>query len=143
MTTPRDLDTALEAIKTSMAAQLPHRVVSRSLLLDPMSADEADLRKGVLCLVNGGGGKWANYLGREGQLGQANLSIVGFVLVDEASAPVDVERAELALLDDVLGWVHNPGLPRPVNSVLPLEFRQSGQLEHPFGWMVLTLNVKP
>lgn len=143
MTTPRDLDTALEGMRASMAAQLPHRVVSRSLLLDPMAADEADLRKGVICIVNGGGGNWANYLGREGQLGQANTSVVGFVLIDEARPPVDVERAELALLDDVLGWVQNPGLPRPVNSVLPVDFRQSGQLEHPFGWLVLTLKVKP
>ena len=141
MTTARDLDTALETIKTSLAAQLPLRVVSRSLLLDPMSADEADLRKGVLCLVNGGGGKWANYLGREGQLGQANLSIVGFVLVDEASAPVDVERAELALLDDVLGWCANPGAVSPVQTA-PQEFRQSHQLEQPYGWFVLTLDVR-
>jgi len=126
-----------------MQAAMPHRVVQRSLVIDPVNHDPADLAKGVICLVSSGGGKFANYRGREGQLGHAKLGVVAFVKVSDASDPVAVEEAELAVLADVLAWVKNPGMPRPFDSVLPMEFRQSGQLDHPWGWIVIELDVRP
>lgn len=141
--TPNPTDTALEGIKTSMAAKLPHRVVQRSLVLDPVNHDPAAMAKGVLCLVGGGGGNFANYRGREGQLGRVSLGVVGFVKVDDGSAPEAVEAAELALLHDVLAWVRDTGLPRPFDSALPKDWRQSRQMEHPYGWIVLELDVRP
>lgn len=139
----RTFETALTGIEASMKAALPHRVVQRSLLLDPASHDQSELEKGVLCLVSSGGGQFANYRGREGQLGHSTLGVVGFVRVADDAAPVAVEQAELALLQDVLGWVKAPGQPRPFDSALPQDFRQSGQIEFPFGWFVLTLDVRP
>lgn len=130
---------ALQALADSLAAFLPARVVGRSLV-DPAQASQADLLAGVLCLVNGGGGGFANYLGRVGQLGSLRARIVGFVLVPEkGTAGVDVEAAELALLDDVLRWMNGHA---PV-TVLPLDWAQSQQLEHPYGWFVLDLDVRP
>lgn len=134
---------ALEGIKDSMQAALPHRVVQRSLVINPMDHDPADLAKGVICLVSGGGGQFANYRGREGQLGHAKLGVVAFVKVPEDSQPEAVESAELAVLADVLAWVKNPGMPRPFDSVLPKEFRQSEQRDHPWGWIVIELDVRP
>ncbi|MBU0749149.1 MAG: hypothetical protein KKG67_20395 [Gammaproteobacteria bacterium] len=136
-------DDALEGIKNSMAAALPHRVVQRSLVMDPHNHDPEELAKGVLCLVNGGGGQFANYRGREGQLGHSTLGVIGFVKVDEGALPEAVERAELALLADVMAWVKAPGVPRPFDSALPKEFRQSRQMEHPWGWIVIELDVRP
>lgn len=141
--TPNPTDTALEGIKTSMAAKLPHRVVQRSLVLDPVNHDPAAMAKGVLCLVGGGGGSFANYRGREGQLGRVSLGVVGFVKVADDSEPEAVEAAELALLHDVLDWVRDTGLPRPFDSALPKDWRQSRQMEHPYGWIVLELDVRP
>lgn len=138
-----EFDAALEGIKTSMAAALPHRVVQRSLVLDPATHDPADLAKGVICLVNGGGGRFANYRGREGQLGHATLGVVCFVKVDEGAPAAAVESAELALLADVMAWVKAPGLPRPFDSALPQEFKQSRQMDHPYGWIVIELDVRP
>jgi hypothetical protein len=136
-------DEALDGIHASLAAALPHRVVQRSLVLDPHNHDPVQLEKGVICLVNGGGGRFANYRGREGQLGHATLGVVGFVKVPEGSESEEVERAELALLADVLAWVKAPGQPRPFDSALPQEFKQSRQMEHPFGWIVIELDVRP
>lgn len=141
--TPNPTDTALEGIKTSMAAKLPHRVVQRSLVLDPVNHDPAAMAKGVLCLVGGGGGNFANYRGREGQLGRVSLGVVGFVKVADDSEPEAVEAAELALFHDVLDWVRDTGLPRPFDSALPKDWRQSRQMEHPYGWIVLELDVRP
>ena len=95
-------DQALAGIEASMQAAMPHRVVQRSLVIDPMNHDPAALAKGVICLVAGGGGQFANYRGREGQLGHASLGVVAFVKVPEDSEPVAVESAELAVLADVL-----------------------------------------
>lgn len=138
-----EIDAALAGIATSLAAALPGRVVQRSLVLDPINHDPAALAKGVVCLVAGGGGRFANYRGREGQLGHAQLGVVGFVKVAEGSDPVAVEQAELALLAEVLAWVCAPGLPAPWDSALPGDWRQSRQQEHPYGWFVLELDVRP
>jgi len=139
----RSIDAALEAIKNSMAAQLPGRVVQRSLVLDPPTHDAQELRKGVICLVGEGGGRFANYRGREGQLGHINLGVVAFLAVDESEPPEAIERAELALLEEVLAWVKEPGEPRAFDTALPGNFRLSRQIDFPLGWFVLELDVKP
>ena len=139
--TRRTVDEALEAAVASLKAKLPQRVVSRSLV-DPANARDEDLRAGLLCLVSKGGGDFANTRGREGQLGRSNAYLVGFVRVDEQEPAAAVEQAELALLQDVLDWCTEPGVVRPVNAVLPLDWTQSAQLEHPYGWVALRLDVR-
>lgn len=132
---------ALEAIRASLAAKLSSRVVTRSLI-DPANASAEDLRAGVLCLVSRGGGEFANTLGREGQLGRVNAYLVGYVRVAEDADPLEIEQVELALLQDVLDWCTEPGALRPVNAVYPLDWTQSAQLEHPYGWVALKLDVR-
>lgn len=135
-----DANDALDAIEASLFAKLKDRHVERGLV-DPAAADRQHLLDGIVCIVGTGGGSFANYLGREGQLGRLGVVIVGFLLVDEDTKPVEVERAELKLLQELLDWTtypNNPGL----NSVLPLDFRQSQQLEHPYGWVSLSLDVR-
>lgn len=132
---------ALEAIRASLAAKLGHRVVTRSLI-DPANLADEDLYAGVLCLVSRGGGDFANTRGREGQLGRGNAYLVGYLRVAESAAPLEVEQAELALLQEVLDWCTDPGTLRPLNAVLPLDWTQSAQLEHPYGWVALRLDVR-
>ena len=133
-----DPNTLLNALRLSLATALPLRHVQRGLV-DPAQADRAQLLAGLVCVVTQGGGQFANYLGREGQLGTAKVALLGFVLVEEDTEPVDVERAELALLHDLLGWTTAPS---GIAQVLPQQWRQSEQLEHPFGWLMLTLDVR-
>lgn len=132
-------DTWLDAMKTSIAAALPARIVQRSLLLDPPNEPAANLEKGVICLLSQGGGKFANYLGREGELGRMEVAVVGFLKVAENTNPAAIEQAELALLQELLDWTGNTGVPGL--TALPQEFRQSQQLEHPYGWLMLGLEV--
>ena len=132
---------ALEAIRVSLAAKLGHRVVTRSLI-DPANLADEDLYAGVLCLVSRGGGDFANTRGREGQLGRGNAYLVGYLRVGEGAEPLEIEQAELALLQEVLDWCTEPGDVRPLNAVLPLDWTQSAQLEHPYGWVALRLDVR-
>ncbi len=136
-----DIDAQLEAIKCSLANALPNRIVQRSLA-NPANADAGKLRAGLVCVVLEGGGNFANYLGREGDLGELQVSLVGFVLVDEGSQPEAIERAELSLLNDLLQWTAAPGSIDPADSVLPGDFTLSKQLEHPYGWVLLKLDVR-
>lgn len=141
MTSPAN--TALQAVADSLAAKLPARVVGRSLLADVGMADQADLRAGVLCVVAEGGGGFATHRGREADMGTLDFWVVGYVLVDENQPPAAVEQAELALLQDVLTWVAEPGAVRPRNGVYPQTVKLSQQLEAPYGWVSVQMQTRP
>ncbi len=137
-----DANTTLEAIKASLAAAMPARTVQRSLPLDPMALPREQLLAGVVCLVSEGGGDFANYMGREGELGHLQVSLVGFLQVAENTEPVAIEQAEQALLADLLAWCRDHAPMADVDDVLPQDFAQSKQLEHPYGWLILKLDVR-
>ncbi|OGA98124.1 MAG: hypothetical protein A3E79_11750 [Burkholderiales bacterium RIFCSPHIGHO2_12_FULL_61_11] len=130
----------LDAIVASLAAAMPTRFVQRSLV-DPANALAAQLLAGLVCVVNEGGGDFANYRGREGDLGKMDVRLVGFVKVDEGTVAADVERAELDLLGSLLLWVNTTAVPG-LDVVTPGDWTQSKQLEHPYGWLALALTVK-
>lgn len=134
-----------DAIVASLAAKLPARHVQRSLLLDYTLEDQARLKAGIVCVVSEGGGNFANYRGREGDLGSTNVRLVGFIQVEADAAPEETEKAELLLLAELLGWIHEPGnraLLAPVDAIYPGDWQQSKQLEHPYGWLTLALDVR-
>jgi hypothetical protein len=140
-------ETLLEAYKASLAAYCPERFVRRGLV-DPVSLPLDQLQAGVLCITATGGGKFANYLGREGEFCTVKLTITGFVQVEERplsddpdAAPVLVESAEHALLEEVIGWIgaeHSP----PQDPLYPIDYTQSGGLVHPMGWFALRLEAR-
>lgn len=141
MTSPAN--TALQAVADSLAAKLPARVVGRNLLADVGMADQAHLRAGVLCVVAEGGGGFATHRGREADMGMLDFWVVGYVLVEEDQPPAAVEQAELALLQDVLAWVAEPGAVRPRNGVYPQTVKLSQQLEAPYGWVSVQMQTRP
>lgn len=130
----------MDAIKASLAAAMPARVVQRNLA-DWTNAKQEDLVAGLVCVVAGGGGGFANYRGREGDLGHMDVYLAGFVKVADGAPSADVERAELTLLGDLLTWVNTTAVPG-LDVVTPGDWKQSRQLEHPYGWLVLDLTVK-
>lgn len=135
-----DYNAALDAVVASLEAFMPHRYVQRKLAL-AVNESPARLKAGVVCLVSDGGGDFANYRGREAQQGTVNVALVGFLQVAESAGSDDVERAELVLLGEMLAWV--AGGATGVDRVSAGNWRQSKQLEHPYGWVVLELAVKP
>ncbi|MFZ4286635.1 hypothetical protein [Variovorax sp. HJSM1_2] len=133
---------AVDVIEASLMAALTTRHVQRSLLADPGNAPLERLQAGVVCLVVSGGGNFANYRGREGDLGTLQLNLVGFLKVADDTEPEAIEQAELALLGELLDWVHEHAQLPGVDSVTPGNWQQSKQLEHPYGWLTLGLDVK-
>ena len=130
----------LDAIVASLQTALPARHVQRSLA-DPANTSKAKLTAGLICLVSGGGGNFANYRGREGDLGRMNTTLVGLLQVGEGTTPADIERAELTLLGDLLSWVGTAAV-AGLDVMYPGDWKQSQQLEHPYGWVTLALEVR-
>lgn len=141
--TPNDVDTALQAIADSLAAKLPDRVVGRDLVLDPSAVPDAELLAGKLVVLTPGGGEFEGYRGREATMRSLTVQVAGYVKVPEDQPAGAVELAELDLLADVLAWVQDPGAVHPRNGLYPKSWRQSQQLEHPYGWFVLEAQTRP
>jgi hypothetical protein len=133
-------DEILLAVKASLAEKLPERHVQRSLV-NPATEKDTRLLDGVVCVVATGGGNFANWQGREGELGTINVTLVAYVKVSDKSLPEAVEAAELALLSDLLGWCQDIK-DEPLDSVYPMTWETSKQLAHPVGYLVLNIEVK-
>lgn len=137
MSTPEQ---TLEALKTGMAAALPGRLVRRSF--KPLAqCREDDLLQGIVTLVNRGERGYANYLGREAQLGTLDVLLIGQLRVDPKREPLEIEQEELALVEEIKAFLQAPA-PAGVVECLAQSFTQSGQLEAPFGWVVFELEVR-
>lgn len=134
-------DAALAALAASLAAAMPERYVQRSLV-DPATVAREKLLAGLVCVVSEGGGEFANRVGRWADLGTMNVRLVAFVAVAEkGTTGEDVERAELAVLGEVLSWCSTAAV-AGIDLVTVQDWQQSKQLEHPYGWLVVALRVK-
>ena len=136
-------ETVMTALTAGLALSAASRKVQRGMVLDPANIKDGDLTKGVLCVVAQGGGNFWNYQGREGDGGDLDVTVVGFVQVLDKAETVVLEQAEFALIEDVLTFCKSIGIAStPIDAVVPIDWRQSGQLEHPFGWVTMKLKVR-
>jgi hypothetical protein len=133
-----DLYTLRAALKSAMAAAMPTRVVTRDHK-DFGARDEADLIKGVVTIVGLGEKDLSQWAGRETQLGTVPLLIVGQIKVAEGSAPSAVEDAEDSLVEEIKAFCAAP--PSGLGSLSMKGWRQSGQLEAPWGWVSVDVEV--
>jgi hypothetical protein len=126
----------MAAIKTALATALPARVITRDLM-DFSQRDAADLTKGIYTLVSGGENGYQNLLMRQAMDGQAKMLLVGQIALDESAMPSDTENAELTMVDEIKAFLRT--LPPALCRLQVTSFRQSQQLEHPYGWVAFDL----
>lgn len=133
----------MQALEAGLKASAAARTVQRGMVLDVANIKKADLERGLLCLVAQGGGGFLNYQGREGDGGDLNVTLVAYVCVPEKALPVQLEQAEFAVIEDVLAFCKAlPPTGAPLDAVIPISWTQSGQLEHPYGWVTMKLKVR-
>lgn len=128
----------MAALQSALATALPARVVVRDLK-DFADRAKADIAKGVFTLISKGEGGYRNYNGREAMDGRHRILLVGQIELAETAAPSAVEDAELAMVEDVKGFVR--ALPSGLCGLTMGGFTQSGQLEVPYGWVAIDLEV--
>lgn len=141
-----ELSTAMQTLAAALAAALPGRIVRRGFVPYPqLQRDE--LLAGTVYVLATGEQDYANYRGREADLGTLRVVIVGQLVVDEAAmAPgagpeaisAAVQDAEFALAEEVKGFLANPA---GLRQCLATGFEQSGQMEAPFGWVAFECEV--
>lgn len=128
----------LIAVLAALSAAVPARVVTRDLK-DFADRAPADLAAGVFTLVSLGESGYRNLNGREAMDGKHRMLLVGQIEMGEDAAPSAIEDAELAMVEDVKAFVRN--LPAELCSLVMTGFRQSGQLEAPYGWASIDLEA--
>ena len=122
----------LAALTTALQAAAPSRTVSRRYR-DFADRDKTELTAGVFTLLNKGGDSGNDYADR------LKLLLVGQILLPETTPGEAVEEAELVMLDDVRRFADGV-----VGAQVSLgAWRQSLQLEAPYGWIAFDLDVGP
>ena len=131
-----DLSDRMALIKTQLAIALTARVVTRDLM-DFAQRDNADLVKGVYTVVSKTEGGYKNYSGREGMDGTQNILLVGQFVLAEDVLPSVVEDAELAMVDEIKTFLRTR--PAALAQLYMTGFRQSQQMDAPYGWVTIDL----
>lgn len=130
----------LQALADWLQAELPQRLVTRSWC-DSAQRPRAELERGVLTLISQGASQYADYPGREAQLAQYQLALVAQCVLPESADGGVVEAAELDLIAEIEAVLGR--LPPVLGGLSLSEWRQSGQLDAPYGWVAFSLIWSP
>lgn len=128
-----------EALTSAMQAAMPRRKVTRDFL-DFAQRDAADLEAGVVTLIGSGEKGYANWLGRATQLGTVPFVVVGQIALPEIALPSEIEDAEDLLAEEIKVFCRDPGNAL-LGGITMSGFRQSGQMDAPFGWISCDIEV--
>ncbi|MDP3425487.1 MAG: hypothetical protein Q8S32_17235 [Burkholderiaceae bacterium] len=128
----------MAALQSALADAMPARVVTRKLQ-DFADRPKADIAAGVFTLISKGERGYQNYNGREAMDGRHSMLLVGQVELGEDADGEAVEDAEFAMIEEVKGFVR--ALPASLCSLTMTGFQQSGQLDAPYGWVAITLEM--
>lgn len=126
----------MNLIKATLAAQYPARVVTRSLL-DFDMRDKAQLVSGIYTVTSLGESDYANYAGRAAMDGTHQMLLVGQFVLGEKALAEEIEDAEFVMAEEIKDFMR--ALPMGLCGLAMTGFRQSGQLERPYGWIAVDL----
>jgi hypothetical protein len=119
-------------LRDALATAAPSRVVTRDFL--PFADREsADLQAGVFTFLGRGQDQVAEYSDH------LKIALVGQCLVGEDAAASAVEEIEDAMSEELRDFARGV-----YGTFVAIQaWQQSGQLEHPYGWIAAELDVGP
>ncbi len=133
-----ELADRMAATAAGLAAACPTRVVTRDYK-DHAQRRKEDLVQGVLTLLSLGEAGYANLNGRAARDGQHRMLLTGQIKVGENDPGEVLEAAEFAMVEEVKAWLR--ALPIDLITLEMTGFRQSGQMERPYGWVAMDLEM--
>lgn len=133
-----DLSDKLDLLRTSLETALPGRIVTRSFE-DAADLKDADLERGIVTIATQGEGGYNNLPGREAMYGTLDLVLVGRLKVKETDSGEALENAEFILVEEIKAFVR--ALPAGIDSLEIKRYRQSGQIERPYGWVLIEMEM--
>lgn len=123
----------LRSFKDALAAAYPDRIVTRSLK-DFGERKKSELEMGIFTVVANGQPEGEDYFQK------MKLLVVGQIKLPERAEGVDVEEAELQMAREVKVLIQRK-LSGPDMIIRGID--QSAQLEAPYGWISLSIEVGP
>ncbi|MGR8932210.1 MAG: hypothetical protein ACU836_16390 [Gammaproteobacteria bacterium] len=139
MTWEERIDTRTATLFASLQTALPARVCKRSLMHFTQHA-KGEIGQGVVMMISDSESDYSNIPRRTATEGKHSLILVGHLQVAETASHLDIELAEMAMMEEIKGWLR-AGVP---NMRLQLnDIRQSRQLDHPYGWIAAKFTASP
>lgn len=132
------LATRMNLIKSTLAACYPARVVTRSLK-DVSQHKTPDLKLGIYTLISQGEGGYANLLGRAARDGQQRLLLVGQIQLGENAETSEIEDAEFVMVEEIKAFCSD--LPPALICLSMTGYQQSSQIDAPYGWIAVHLEM--
>ena len=139
MSTLNDLmDAVRDLIRANVATK---RMVTRAFRdLEALPDEQAE--RGVFTLIAQGEQDFANYRGREAQLGTLRAIVSGQFKLGEGATGEDIEREEFAMVEELKAVAQLRHWPAPITAFELVEWSQSSQIEAPYGWIVARVNLR-
>lgn len=129
----------MDLIVATLEARVPLRIVTRSLQ-DFSQRQPAQLKRGVYTLVSQGEAGYRNLLGRAARDGRHHLLLVGQIQLGEKVGTEDIEDAEFEMVEEIKAFCR--ALPAPLACLEMTGFRQSGQVDAPYGWIAVDMEME-
>lgn len=129
----------MQALAAHLAVAAPSRIVTRSYA-DFSGREKADLRSGIFTIISAGEKSFVDEVYEPGDYGSHDILITGQIQLDEGSTGEETEDAEFGLIADLKAAVAGP-LPSELLGLTLHSWRQSGQIEAPYGWIAAQLGI--
>lgn len=128
----------MNLIASTLEARFPLRVVTRSLK-DFTQRQPAELKRGIYTVISQGEGGYQNYLSRAAMDGQQKMILVGQIQLGEKDDPSTIEDAEFEMIEEIKDFCRH--LPAQLACLSMTGYQQSGQVEAPYGWIAVDLEM--
>jgi hypothetical protein len=130
----------LAAFEDALITALPTRHIKRAELIPFHEHKAQEIRDGVVTIISSGESNYNNSQGMVAREGTLRLILVGHLKLDENATGLEIETAEIALIEEIKAFVRAgvPGMSLSLDSS-----QQSRQLDKPYGWTLQYLDVGP
>ena len=137
-----DLIDYIERLHASMDSFMDGREVSRELKTMPELEDAPyqELAAGRFTILSTGLGETRNIPGNAVSGGTWSITVIGQIKLNEDCTGAEIEDAEFAMFADLEAWLNSP-IDDEINCIEAVRMTQSQQLEKPYGWIAVNLEV--
>jgi len=137
-----NLDAYMALLLTSLSTFASDRTVSRELKsLDQLNENSGEeLETGRYTLLSTGLRDTRNIPGAAVHGGTWDIVIIGQIRLVESATGVAVETAESQMFAQISDWLNSP-IDDEINCLEVISMTQSQQLETPYGWIAIKIEV--
>lgn len=133
------IDDRLVALKSAIETAMPNRIAEIGFRPYTDRTDQ-ELYNSVLNIVSAGEGDYHQGRGMAAREGTVKAHLICHLRVDEKADREELQQTEIDLMEEIKGFVRTgvAGM-----TLILTDLQQSRMLEHPYGWVVAFLELRP